>query len=93
MISLSSADPKSALESLSKRISSNSYIVFLTGAGVSAESGVPTFRSDDGLWEKFKPEKDSLPPYAAFAAELNLQLMLLNVLYAAGVIWFQPKSR
>ena len=57
MISLSSADPKSALESLSKRISSNSYIVFLTGAGVSAESGVPTFRSDDGLWEKFKPEE------------------------------------
>ena len=28
-------------------------IVFLTGAGLSAESGVTTFRDEDGLWEKF----------------------------------------
>ena len=27
----------------------------LTGAGVSAESGVPTFRGGDGLWDKFNP--------------------------------------
>jgi NAD-dependent deacetylase len=27
----------------------------LTGAGVSAESGVPTFRGGDGLWNKFSP--------------------------------------
>lgn len=26
-------------------------VLVLTGAGVSAESGVPTFRDDDGLWE------------------------------------------
>ncbi len=29
----------------------------LTGAGVSRESGVPTFRDKDGLWQKFKPEE------------------------------------
>ncbi|MFZ0240203.1 MAG: NAD-dependent deacylase [Desulfobacterales bacterium] len=29
--------------------------VALTGAGISAESGIPTFRSKDGLWEKFDP--------------------------------------
>ena len=29
----------------------------LTGAGISAESGVPTFRGADGLWSKFKPEE------------------------------------
>lgn len=29
----------------------------LTGAGVSAESGVPTFRDKGGIWEKFKPEE------------------------------------
>ena len=29
----------------------------LTGAGISAESGVPTFRGEDGLWKKFKPEE------------------------------------
>lgn len=29
----------------------------LSGAGVSAESGVPTFRGNDGLWKKFRPEE------------------------------------
>lgn len=32
-------------------------ILFLTGAGVSAESGVATFRAADGLWSKFRPEE------------------------------------
>ena len=32
-------------------------ICVLTGAGVSAESGVATFRGKDGLWSKFKPEE------------------------------------
>lgn len=32
-------------------------MVVLTGAGISAESGVPTFRGEDGLWKKFKPEE------------------------------------
>jgi len=31
-------------------------VVVLTGAGVSAESGVPTFRGPDGIWKKFKAE-------------------------------------
>jgi len=31
-------------------------IVILTGAGVSAESGVPTFRDGGGLWEQYKVE-------------------------------------
>ena len=31
-------------------------IVVLTGAGVSAESGVSTFRDSDGLWEQHKVE-------------------------------------
>lgn len=28
----------------------------LTGAGISKESGIPTFRDDDGLWGKYRPE-------------------------------------
>jgi NAD-dependent deacetylase len=32
-------------------------VVVLTGAGISAESGVPTFRGEEGLWKKFKPEE------------------------------------
>lgn len=27
-------------------------IVFLTGSGISKESGIPTFRGKDGLWKK-----------------------------------------
>lgn len=32
-------------------------VAVLTGAGISAESGVPTFRGAEGLWKKFKPEE------------------------------------
>ncbi len=32
-------------------------VVAFTGAGISAESGVPTFRGTDGIWAKFKPEE------------------------------------
>jgi NAD-dependent deacetylase len=32
-------------------------VVVFTGAGVSAESGVPTFRGEDGIWKKFRPEE------------------------------------
>jgi NAD-dependent deacetylase len=42
-------------------------IVILTGAGVSAESGVPTFRSDDGLWLGHRVEDVATPE--AFARD------------------------
>jgi len=32
-------------------------VTVLTGAGISAESGVPTFRGEEGLWKKFRPEE------------------------------------
>lgn len=32
-------------------------VVFFTGAGISAESGIPTFRGKDGIWNKLKPEE------------------------------------
>lgn len=36
-------------------------IVVLTGAGVSAESGLATFRDSDGLWEKHDPMQIATP--------------------------------
>ena len=32
-------------------------VVVFTGAGASAESGVPTFRDDAGFWQEFAPEE------------------------------------
>ncbi len=41
-------------------------LVVLTGAGISAESGVPTFRASDGLWEGHRVEEVATPEgYAA----------------------------
>jgi len=44
-------------EKLKKVLSSAKKIVFFTGAGISAESGIPTFRGKDGIWNKMKPEE------------------------------------
>lgn len=35
--------------------------VVLTGAGVSADSGIPTFRGPGGLWRNFRPEELATP--------------------------------
>ncbi len=39
----------------------DTYLLVLTGAGVSAESGVPTFRDANGLWEKYPVERVASP--------------------------------
>ena len=57
----------SALKSL---LSKDTKVVVLTGAGISAESGVPTFRGEDGLWKKFRPEE--LATFDAFMANPEL---------------------
>jgi NAD-dependent deacetylase len=44
--------------------------VVLTGAGVSAESGVPTFRGDGGLWKSYRAEDLATPE--AFARDARL---------------------
>jgi NAD-dependent deacetylase len=36
-------------------------IAVLTGAGISAESGVPTFRGEDGLWRQYRAEELATP--------------------------------
>lgn len=36
-------------------------VVVLTGAGISAESGVPTFRGEEGLWKSYAPEDLATP--------------------------------
>ena len=47
-------------------------IVVLTGAGMSAESGLSTFRDSGGLWEQYRIEEVATPeafkknPYAVY---------------------------
>ena len=44
-------------DSLIDTLKNSESIVFFTGAGISAESGIATFRGKEGLWNKFKPEE------------------------------------
>lgn len=45
-------------------------VVVLTGAGISAESGVPTFRGSGGLWRSYRPEDLATPEAFARHPEL-----------------------
>lgn len=51
-------------------------IVILTGAGVSAESGLATFRDSDGLWENHDPMDIATPE--AFARDPDLVYSFYN---------------
>ncbi len=44
-------------DDISDRLVKSQKIVFVTGAGISQESGIPTFRGKDGLWRKYDPMK------------------------------------
>lgn len=48
----------------------NKRVLVITGAGVSAESGIPTFRGKDGYWRNLDPIKLATPE--AFAADPKL---------------------
>lgn len=55
---------------LHERLREAQRVVVLTGAGVSAESGVPTFRGADGLWRRHRAEDLATPE--AFARDPRL---------------------
>ncbi len=56
-------------------------IVILTGAGISAESGIDTFRSAGGLWEQHRVEDVATPE--GFARDPNLVLGFYDMRRAA----------
>ena len=49
--------PDTQLELAAGHLRSAERVVIFTGAGVSAESGIDTFRDDGGLWDEFAPEQ------------------------------------
>ncbi len=52
------------------QIASARAITILTGAGISADSGIPTFRGTDGLWRNYQAEDLATPE--AFARDPRL---------------------
>lgn len=52
------------------------HVVVLTGAGISAESGIKTFRGNDGLWENHRIEDVATPE--AWTADKQLVLNFYN---------------
>ncbi len=61
---------KNNIEKVVDKLLTAKFVVVFTGAGVSAESGVPTFRDKDGLWQKLKPEE--LASFDAFMRNPDL---------------------
>ena len=60
---MSAADlaPAEGLERAREILAGSARPLVLTGAGVSAESGVPTFRGPEGLWKRHRPEELATP--------------------------------
>ena len=58
------------IDEVRARLSNARAVTVLTGAGISADSGVPTFRGADGLWRNFRVEELATPE--AFARDSRL---------------------
>lgn len=65
-----------------EKIKGSQNLVVLTGAGISAESGIPTFRGNDGLWKNFRPEELATP----YAFERNPELVWEWYYWRRGII-------
>lgn len=59
-----------SLEQAREWLRTASSVAVLTGAGISAESGIPTFRGQGGLWRNYRPEDLATPE--AFARDPRL---------------------
>lgn len=70
-----------------KPLPADSNIVILTGAGISAESGIQTFRASDGLWENHRIEDVATPQafYRDPALVQNFYNMRRNALLAPDI--------
>lgn len=55
------------LDQVARALRADARVTVITGAGVSAASGVPTFRGADGLWKRFRVEELATP--AAFGRD------------------------
>jgi NAD-dependent deacetylase len=57
------------IKAAAKAIKKSKYTIAFTGAGISVESGIPPFRGEHGLWNKYNPEILDLGYYLDHAEE------------------------
>jgi NAD-dependent deacetylase len=69
-------------DTLLTRLKAAHSVCVLTGAGVSAESGIPTFRGQGGLWKEFRPEELATPE----AFERNPHLVWEWYMWRRGLV-------
>lgn len=60
-------EPMETLTRLQELVNAAERIVVFTGAGISTESGIPDFRSADGVWTKYDPRDFTFDKYVASA--------------------------
>jgi len=63
-------DTQTAIKKVKTKLKSAKSVSVLTGAGISADSGVPTFRGEEGLWKQYRAEELASPD--AFARDPKL---------------------
>ncbi|XP_015423294.1 PREDICTED: NAD-dependent protein deacylase sirtuin-5, mitochondrial isoform X2 [Myotis davidii] len=69
-ICLTMARPSSSMADFRKLFAKANHIVIISGAGISAESGIPTFRGAGGYWRKWQAQTLATPE--AFAQNPSL---------------------
>ncbi len=60
----------SPIDEAARIVARSRFLIALTGAGISADSGIPTFRGRNGLWSRYRPEDLATPE--AFARNPRL---------------------
>ena len=68
------------LNVIAKLIQNKQWLV-VTGAGVSADSGVPTYRDDKGIWQRKPPVK-----HQEFVQQHNARQRFWSRTWSAGVL-------
>lgn len=70
-------EQKAKLEAVAELIAGAKNVVVFTGAGISAESGIPDFRSPGGIWTKFDPDDFTIDKFIKSSATRRKQWELL----------------
>jgi len=57
------------IEEAARLLKSSRFTTAFTGAGISVESGIPAFRGDGGLWDKYDPKYLDFSYFVSYPAE------------------------